>query len=103
MQMTKMSLMEAESARVPQIRGWMGWALLVCFLEEGTSNVPLSDIFYLFIFIAWMQGFSLSSPDSGINSLSDWEGAGLEGGHSIISVLRCLLKTSAPTSFPTRV
>lgn len=95
--------MEAESACVPQIRGWIGWALLVCFLEEGKSNAPLSDIFYLFIFIAWMQRFSLLSPDSGIKSLSDWEGAGLEGGHSIISVLGRLLKTSAPASFSTRV
>lgn len=94
-----MSLVEAESACVPQIRGWIGWAQLVCFVEAGKSSVHSSDIFYLFIFIAWMQRFSLSSPDSGIKSLSDWDEAELEGGHSMISVLGCLLKTSAPTSF----
>lgn len=44
----------------------------MCFLEVGKSNVPLSGIFYLFIFIAWVQRFSALSPDSGINSLSDW-------------------------------
>lgn len=90
-EMTKMSLAEAESACVPQIRGWIGWAQLVCFVEVGKSSVHSSDIFYLFIFIAWMQRFSLSSPDSGIKSLSDWDEAELEGGHSMISVLGCLL------------
>lgn len=84
---------------MPQIRGWIGWAQFIYFLEAGKSNVPSSDIFYLFIFISWMQRFSLSSPYSGIMSLSDREETGLEGGHSMMSVLGCLLKTSAPTSF----
>lgn len=59
----------------------------MCFLEVDKSNVPWSGIFYLLIFIAWVQTLSGLSPDSGGNSVRlVSKGLGLEAGLSIISV-----------------